>query len=283
MRFSKMHGAGNDYVYIDCFEEDIPADPAALARQVSRRHFGVGSDGLVLILPADSADAQMRMFNADGSEAEMCGNALRCVAWYLRDRKRCDQDQISVVTGRGVLTATVTHSTPCGGRVRVDMGQPLLDAASIPTSLPRAEGTLRVGSAEYEVTCVSMGNPHCVLFCPSIEEAPVETLGPQLEQHASFPARTNVEFAEVVSRTELKVRVWERGSGETLACGTGACAAVVAAVTRGLCERSVTVRLRGGTLEIAWPVDGPVEMTGPVTEVYRGDLRSVPEDDTDPS
>lgn len=273
MRFTKMHGAGNDYVYIDCFAEPVPRDFGQLARRVSDRHFGIGSDGLVLILPSDDADAEMRMFNADGSEAQMCGNALRCVAWFLRDRGLCSHDTPAIATGRGTLRAEVLERTATGGSVRIDMGEPILEPAAIPTKLnPATNAIIDIDGTAHQVTCISMGNPHCVLFVDSVEAAPLQTLGPKVETHPVFPERTNVPFAQAVDRKHLRLRVWERGTGETLACGTGACAAVVAAILNDLTDRHVTVSLPGGKLQIEWQEDGPVRMTGPVVEVFRGEL-----------
>ena len=266
-----MHGAGNDYIYINAFDESLPGNLPNLARRVSDRHCGIGGDGLVLILPSREADAEMRMFNTDGSEAEMCGNALRCVAWFLRNRGLCDSDELTIVTPRGLLTATVLENAARTGSVRIDMGQPILAAADIPTTLDPCVGSeITVGDSQHQVTCVSMGNPHCVLFCNSVDTAPVRELGPQLESHTAFPNKTNVGFAEISDRSNMRLRVWERGTGETLACGTGACAAVVAAVLNDLTDRSVTVSLPGGSLDIEWPEGGSVLMTGPVAEVFHG-------------
>lgn len=274
MRFTKMHGAGNDYVYVNCFEEKLPADIPALARQVSDRHFGIGSDGLILICPSEKAHARMRMFNADGSESEMCGNGVRCVAKYVYDHGISRQEELSIETGRGVLTLQVF---PEGGKVqlvRVNMGEPILNAADIPTTLPGnppLKAPLVIGDKTLEVTCISMGNPHCITFVDKVTDEWVHGVGPQVEVHPAFPRRVNAEFIQIVSRTEMIMRVWERGSGETLACGTGACASAVAAVLNGLTERTVLCHLPGGDLTLEWPENGPVYMTGPATEVFTGE------------
>lgn len=275
MRFVKMHGAGNDYVYIDCFQETIPGDVAELARRMSDRHTGVGGDGLVLIMPSEQAPARMRMFNADGSEAEMCGNALRCVAKYIAEQQLATEDEFPVETGAGVLTVQIVGR--CGNRVdqvRVNMGRPTLEAERIPTTLqgnPPQDVKMEVGDQTLVVTCVSMGNPHCVTFVDEITDAQVLGLGPQVEVHPAFPRRINVEFIKVLSSDEFDMRVWERGSGETMACGTGACAAAVAGAVTGRLNRRTTAHLRGGDLILEWTAGGDVLMTGPAAEVFRGD------------
>lgn len=274
MKFTKMHGAGNDYVYINCFEPVDLGDVPALAMRISDRHFGVGGDGLVLIGPSERADARMRMFNNDGSESEMCGNAIRCVAKFVCDRGLVRKDEITIETGRGVLTLQVSKRGGKVDRVRVNMAAPILTAADIPTTLPGdppVRVPLTVAGRTFDVTCVSMGNPHCVTFVDQPADDWVLNLGPQIERHPAFPRRINAEFIQVVSRSETIMRVWERGSGETLACGTGACASVVAGVLAGVTDRRVTVHLRGGDLEIEWSEAGPVFMTGPATEVFSGE------------
>ncbi len=274
MHFTKMHGAGNDYIYVNAFEETLPDDIPELARQISDRHFGVGGDGLVLIGPSEQADARMRMFNADGSEAEMCGNAIRCVGKYLYDRRIVQQTSVAIETGRGVLQLDLETE---GGRVthvRVDMGEPILKSAEIPTSLPGDPPVgvpLTVGDHTLNVTCVSMGNPHCVTFVDEPTDELVLGIGPQVERHEAFPRRINAEFVQIISRSEFRMRVWERGSGETLACGTGACASLVAAVLNGLTDRSVLCHLRGGDLRLEWTDENHVLMTGPATEVFSGE------------
>ena len=287
MRFTKMHGAGNDYVYVDCFAQPVPGDPAGLARRVADRHFGVGGDGLVLICPSDKADARMRMFNADGSEAEMCGNGIRCVAKYLYDHGLCRRERLTVETGAGVLSLDLVIEGDRVRRVRVDMGQPILRPAEIPTTLPGnplvdgnspGDGSpvvdvdLAVAGRTLKVTCVSMGNPHCIQFVDSVDEAPVLTTGPVIENHPAFPERTNVEFIEIVDRGHVRMRVWERGAGETLACGTGASATCVACALNDRTERAIEVELLGGTLAIEWAEDNHVFMTGPAEEVFSGEL-----------
>jgi diaminopimelate epimerase len=275
MRFTKMQGAGNDYVYVDCFREKLPADPAALSVQVADRHFGIGGDGLILICPSEKADAQMRMFNADGSESEMCGNGLRCVAKYVFDHGIATKDKIAIETGRGVLHVEIEKAAGKAQRVRVNMGEPILRSELIPTALPGdppIDASLVVDDEPWRVTCVSMGNPHCVTFVDEITDRQVLTVGPKIEKHSAFPRRTNVEFIRVNSRTDLTMRVWERGSGETLACGTGACAVCVAGVLTGRTDRRVVIHLLGGDLELDWSKqDNHVYMTGPAVEVFSGE------------
>src|SRR5713101_4613080 len=275
MRFTKMQGCGNDYVYVDCFREPMPHDPPGLARSVSDRHFGVGGDGLILICPSDKADARMRMFNADGSEAEMCGNGIRCVAKYLYDHGLVRKPTLAVETGRGILTLDLEIKDGCVRQVRVDMGEPILEAARMPTSLagdPPREVPLALGDHTLRVTCVSMGNPHCVTFVDTPSDALVLGIGPQIEHHPAFPRRTNAEFVRVNAPDDVTVRVWERGSGETLACGTGACAVAVAGVLTGRTQRRLLVHLPGGDLRLHWSeTDNHVYMTGPAVEVFSGE------------
>jgi diaminopimelate epimerase len=286
MRFTKMQGAGNDYVYVDCFAEPIPKEPEILARKISDRHFGVGSDGLILICPSTAADARMRMFNADGSESEMCGNGVRCVAKYVYDHGICRSEVLRIETGRGILTLQLKVAGGRAERVSVDMGEPILEAARIPTSLP-ATGTsapglpgsavvnaeLKVAGRTLCVTCVSMGNPHCVTFVDQVTDDWVLGVGPKIETDGHFPRRVNAEFVRVLSRSEVSMRVWERGAGETLACGTGACAVCVAGVLSGRTERTILAHLPGGDLELQWADDGHVHMTGPAVEVFHGEWR----------
>ena len=275
MRFTKMHGAGNDYIYVDCFRNPLPHDPAGLSRAISDRHFGVGSDGLILICPSDRADARMRMFNADGSEAEMCGNGIRCVAKFLYDHGLVRKPTLAIDTGRGVLALDLETEGGCVRQVRVDMGEPILAASRIPTTLPGdppLEAPLRVGEHTLKVTCVSMGNPHCVTFVAAVTDFLVLGVGPQIEAHAAFPRRTNAEFVRVNSPEDVTVRVWERGSGETLACGTGACAVAVAGALSGRTARRLTAHLPGGDLRLWWSEsDNHVYLTGPAVEVFSGD------------
>jgi diaminopimelate epimerase len=279
MRFTKMHGAGNDYVYVNCFEEALPQDPAHLARRISHRHFGVGGDGLILVRPSRVADAHMQIFNADGSEAEMCGNGVRCVAKLLYDHGLTDKESLRIETGAGVLRLDLEIAGQRVHRVKVDMGKPILRPEDIPTTLPgdpAIEGNPVVGAklvvdgTAIEVTCVSMGNPHCVTFVDRLSDQWVLGIGPALENDPHFPNRVNAEFVEVISPGEANVRVWERGSGETLACGTGAAAVCVAGVLGGRTRRKILARLPGGDLELDWAPDNHVYLTGPAVEVFSG-------------
>ena len=278
MRFTKMHGCGNDYVYLDCFRDAAPSDPAALAIEISDRHFGIGSDGLILIGPSTIADAKMRMFNADGSEAEMCGNGLRCVAKFVHDHDIAKKSALQVETGRGVLAVELEIESGKASRATIDMGEPILHGPAIPTTLQSSNPgnvvavPLEIDGEAFVVTCVSVGNPHCVIFVPEITDHLVLHVGPKIERHPAFPKRVNVEFIKVHSRTEATMRVWERGSGETWACGTGACAVAVAGVLAGHFDRHVKIHLRGGDLQLHWSEsDGHVYMTGPAVEVYSGE------------
>lgn len=274
MRFTKMHGIGNDYVYVNCFEETVE-DPAALAVKMSRQHYGVGSDGLIMICPSEVADFAMKMYNADGSESEMCGNGVRCIGKYVYDRGLTNKTTVSLMTGGGLKEL---HLNVEGGRVRsvrVDMGAPELRPELIPVNLPGEAvmgHRLQVGSTVYEIHCVSMGNPHCIIFVKDPDLIDVEQVGSMLENHPIFPKRANIEFVQVVDRQHLRMRVWERGSGETLACGTGACASLVAAVLTGRADRRVSMELLGGTLELEWAFDdGHVYQTGPAKFVFDGE------------
>ena len=278
MKFTKMHGAGNDYVYVNAFEERLPADIPALAQAVSDRHCGIGSDGLILIGPSEIGDARMRMFNADGSESEMCGNGIRCVAKYVYDHGLARKEELRIETGNGVLTLQVFPENGKVQQVRVNMGRPILESARIPTTLagdPPVLADLTVGDQTLQVTCVSMGNPHCITFVDELSDQWVHGIGPQIERHPAFPNRVNAEFIQIVSPTETIMRVWERGSGETLACGTGACAAAVAGVLTGKSERKILCHLPGGDLTLEWADTDEVFMTGPAVEVYDG-LRPAP-------
>lgn len=278
MKFTKMHGAGNDYVYVNCFEQVELGDVTELAKAISDRHFGVGGDGLVLICPSERADARMVMYNADGSEAEMCGNAVRCVAKFVYDHGIAAKEELTIETGRGVLALQCSVTDGKVDRVRVNMDEPILASSEIPTTLagdPPVQVPLEVGGRTLEVTCVSMGNPHAVTFVDEVNDDWVLNIGPQVEVHEAFPRKINAEFIQVVSRSEIIMRVWERGSGETLACGTGACASVVAGVLAGLLDRNVLVRLTGGDLEIEWAESGEVYMTGPAAEVFSGEWPTV--------
>lgn len=275
MKFTKMHGLGNDYIFVDALEERIPEEELpALAREISHRHFGVGADGLILILFSAEADFRMRVFNADGSEAEMCGNGIRCFAKYVYDRGLTRKTDIRVETLAGMISP---HLTVEGGEVtavRVDMGEPRLKRKDIPMAGPPEdrvlEEPLKVGREEFRVTCVSMGNPHCIIFVDEIWAVDLDRLGPLIERHPVFPERTNVEFVRVHDPGEITMRVWERGSGITLACGTGACASVVAGNLLGRVGREATVHLPGGDLLVEWASDNHVYMTGPAVTVCEG-------------
>lgn len=277
MRFTKMHGLGNDYVFINCFSERVPGDIPSFAREVSDRHFGVGSDGVILILPSSVADFMMRIFNSDGSEGEMCGNGIRCFAKYVFERGLTPKTEIRVETLAGIISCTLHLKGGKVDEVTVDMGFPRLRPDEIPVSTKEAGGldrvvdrTLVALDREFSITAVSMGNPHCVVFLDSPSEAILERYGPVLETHPFFPSRTNVEFASVVSPGEVEVLVWERGSGKTMACGTGACAVTVAGALKGLLDREAAVRLPGGLLRVRWEEDGRVYMRGPCEEVFDG-------------
>ena len=276
MRFTKMHGIGNDYVYVNCFDVPFPQDPAELARRMADRHFGIGGDGLILICESDNgADARMRMYNADGSESEMCGNGIRCVAKFVYDHGIKKSPTLRIQTGNGTLPIDVEVTAGKVERARVNMGQPILAADKIPTRLagnPPLDVPLQVDGQTLQVTCVSMGNPHCVTYVESATDSLVLGLGPRIENSPMFPKRVNVEFIEVISSREVRQRTWERGSGETLACGTGASAVCVAGVLTGRTERKIINHLRGGDLELEWrESDGCVYMTGPATEVFTGE------------
>ena len=275
MKFTKMHGCGNDYVYVNLFEEQL-SNPAEVSIKVSDRHFGIGSDGLITIGPSDKADFRMRIYNADGSEAEMCGNGIRCVAKYVYDHKLTDKTEITVETGAGVLTLILYPENGKVQQVRVDMGQPILTPAEIPVV---AEGDkvvnqpIEVGGKTWNMTCVSMGNPHAVVFVDDTANFELEKYGPLFENHERFPKRTNTEFVQVLSRTEANMRVWERGSAETWACGTGTCACVMACILNEKTEDKVLVHLRGGDLTIEYDrASNHVFMTGPATEVFSGEI-----------
>jgi diaminopimelate epimerase len=275
MRFVKMQGIGNDYVYVDCIRQPLPSDIASLATKISDRNFGVGGDGLILICPSDKADARMRMFNNDGSESEMCGNGVRCVAKFVYDHGIAKKTALAIETGRGVLNLELETAGGKCHQVRVDMGEPILIAENIPTTLlgtPPLEVPLVIDGVELKVTCVSMGNPHCITFVKEITNDMVLGIGPKVEKHSAFPRRTNVEFVRVDNPGEITMRVWERGSGETLACGTGACAVAVAGVLTGRTNRSIIAHLRGGDLRLDWSkTDNHVFMTGPAVEVFQGE------------
>jgi len=274
LRFTKMHGIGNDYVYVDCFATTV-ADPAALARRVSPRRTAIGSDGVILICPSDVADCRMEMYNADGSRGDMCGNGIRCVGKYVYDHGLVRKPELRIDTDAGIKLVQLHTHDGHATAATVDMGEPVLDGPHIPVA---AEGRvinapLQVGGQTYAVSCISMGNPHCVVFVEDVAALALSEIGPRFEHHAFFPKRVNTEFVRVISRAELRMRVWERGSGETAACGTGACAVVVAAVLNDKADRRATVHLNGGDLAIEWRVaDNHVFMTGPAEEVFTGEI-----------
>ena len=274
MRFTKMHGAGNDYIYLDAFTETVPSDVSALAVAMSDRHTGVGADGVIVIGPSNTAEARMRIWNADGTPAEMCGNGLRCVAKYLFDRQMTAGPEFSIETDAGLKTVWVEADDGIAHRVRVSLGTPILQSASIPTLLPGnppLNVPLNVGGRQVWVSSVSVGNPHAIVIVEDPCDDWVMKIGPQIERHAQFPNRTNVEFVKILSREEIALRVWERGSGETLACGTGACAAVVACELLNHTGRQVRCRLPGGMLDVDWDRDDyQVYLTGPAVEVFQG-------------
>lgn len=281
MKFTKMQGSGNDYIYLACFTETI-TNPAGLALKMSDRHFGVGGDGIVLMMSSTVADARMQMFNADGSEAEMCGNAIRCVGKYLFERQIVAKKELTIETKSGIKKLMLIVNGSKVESVRVDMGEPVLQSDLIPvTGVARRitnEPISTISSTgapghNYHYTAVSMGNPHCIIFVPELNDTQVLTDGPALEVHPLFPQKANVEFVKVLTGDFIQMRVWERGSGETLACGTGASAAVVAAILNGLTGRRVTVKLLGGDLLIEWDqATNHVFMTGPAAEVFEGEF-----------
>jgi diaminopimelate epimerase len=274
LRFTKMHGAGNDFVVLDGLRDALPP-LAPIAARLCDRHFGIGADQLLVVRPSQAADFRMEIWNADGSQVEMCANGIRCFYLYLREAGHTRAEALAVETLSGVVRPRWAGP----GRVTVDMGRPILSPAKIPTRLGSGDGPvldvpLEVAGRTLRVSSVSMGNPHCVVFVDDPETAPVEQLGPALERHEAFPNRVNVEFVAPVGRSALRQRTWERGAGETLACGSGACAAAVVSILRGVTERRVRVELRGGQLEIAWPADDAhVEMTGPAAHVFEGRIR----------
>lgn len=278
LTFSKMHGIGNDYIYINCFQETV-TDPEKLSIFMSNVRFGVGSDGLVLILPSEVADFRMRIFNADGSEAMMCGNATRCVGKYVYEHGMTDKTEVSLETNSGIkyLTLYVNEATNKVDAVKVDMGKAILKPAEIPVADDGDRFIAKpvvVDGVSYDMTCVSMGNPHAVVFLPEIDFLDLEKMGPSFEHHPLFPNRVNTEFIRVIDDHTLQMRVWERGSGETFACGTGACAAAVASVLNGYCKREqeILIHLRGGDLRIIYRNDESVTMIGPATFIFEGKM-----------
>ncbi len=276
MKFTKMHGIGNDYVYVNCFLETVE-HPSEAAKKISDRHFGIGSDGLILIRPSECADFKMDMYNADGSRGEMCGNGIRCVAKFVYDKGLTDRERISVETPSGIKTLDLTVTDGTVALVKVNMGAPQFAAEKIPVAADTDEVVgqpFRVGESEYAVTCVSMGNPHCVTFLQEdVRKLELEKIGPLFENHERFPKRINTEFVNVLDEETIRMRVWERGSGETLACGTGACAAAVAAMRTGRTKDEVTVKLAGGDLRIRWNRgENAVYMTGGAETVFEGEI-----------
>ena len=280
MKFTKMQGLGNDYFYLNCFKEKIDTPPE-VAKIVSNRHFGIGSDGLIMINPSKVADFEMEMYNADGSRGEMCGNGIRCVAKYVYDYGLTDKTHISVETLGGIKYLDLTVKDGKVALVRVDMGEPELDPEKIPIIMKGysdetdrvLNAQIKVDGKEYHMTGVSMGNPHDVVYIDNVQGLDIEKIGPKFENHERFPQRINTEFARVIDRKTVEMRVWERGSGETLACGTGACAVAVASILNGYTEREVEIRLLGGNLQIEWnEEDNHVYMTGPATVVFDGEI-----------
>ncbi len=274
MKFTKMHGIGNDYIYVNAIEEKVE-NPSELSKSLSKYHFGVGADGLVLIMESEVADFRMRMFNPDGTEAEMCGNASRCVAKYVYDKGLTNKTNFTIETGAGIKRVWLHLADGDVETVTIDMGEPVLKASLIPTILTDAEPVLMQkltnDNGEYFVNCVSMGNPHCVIFREGIALIDIKKEGAAIECHPAFPNKTNVEFAEVIDSNTIKMRVWERGTGETLACGTGACATLVAARLNGLCDSKVTLKLLGGDLQIEWnEADNHIYMTGAAVTIFEG-------------
>ncbi len=277
MKFTKMHGCGNDYVYINGFTEQIPQEQKAeIVRKISDRHFGIGSDGAIFINPAKEADFEMEMYNADGSRSEMCGNGMRCVGKYVYDYGLTDKTEFSVVSAGKVKYLTLTIEDGKAVQVRVDMGEPILNPQEIPVRAgnePVINEPIAVLDKEYKMTCVSMGNPHAVIFVDNTDSFPVNEIGPYFENHEKFPNRTNTEFVQIVDRNHIKMRVYERGTGETLACGTGCCASVVACVLNNLTDDNVYVQVLGGVVQVQWNrIENRIYMTGPATTVFDGEI-----------
>lgn len=275
MKFTKMQGLGNDFVLVDGLKEKLPENLGELSQKLCDRHFGIGADGLVVVLPSQIADVRMRIFNPDGSEPEMCGNVIRCFARYVYEHDIVSKQTITVETLAGIIVPELIFSADKAVTIRVDMGEPRLERSLIPMKGPPGQvvdEAIQVDGKTYKVTCVSMGNPHCITFVPNVNEVPICDIGPKLEAHPLFPRKTNVEFIHVISKDEVKMRVWERGAGETLACGTGACATAVACALNGLTNRAITVHLAGGDLFIEWAENNRVYMTGPGQYVFSGEI-----------
>ncbi len=277
MKFTKMQGCGNDYVYINGFTEQIPQEKKPdIVRKISDRHFGIGSDGAIFINPTDKADFEMEMYNADGSRSEMCGNGIRCVGKYVYDHSLTDKKEITVISAGKVKYLTLMVKDGVVKEVRVNMGAPILEAAEIPVlskKSPVVEEPITVLNKEYQMTCVSMGNPHAVVFMKDVEHLDINQIGPYFESHERFPNRTNTEFVEVVDSNHINMRVYERGTGETLACGTGCCASVVACILNHLTDTDVFVKVLGGVIEVEWnQEENQVYMTGPAETVFEGEI-----------
>ena len=275
MKFTKMHGLGNDYIYVNCFEEKIE-DPSALSIRLSDRHFGIGSDGLILISPAENADCRMTLYNADGSRAKMCGNGIRCVGKYVYDHGMIDREELTVMTDSGVKTLYLTTENGKVKTVRVDMGRPDFTAQHIPVVSDTDEvigADWEVAWQHWDVTCVSTGNPHCVVLVSDVDELNLEKIGPLFERDPRFPDRVNTEFVQICAPDRIRMRVWERGSGETMACGTGSCASVAAMIRKGLVSDHATVELRGGSLSVFWDREKDILwMDGPAETVFEGEI-----------
>lgn len=286
MKFTKMHGCGNDYIYVDGSKEKVrEKDKPELVRRLSDRHFGIGGDGVIFINPSEEADFEMEMYNMDGTRAEMCWNGIRCVAKFVYDKGLTDKTSISIVSCGKVKHLELSVEDGKVSAIKVNMGQPILKAEEIPVTIENNDGfmikddgavisaPIEVGGQNYKMTCVSMGNPHAVVFVDDVSSLELEKIGPLFENHACFPRRINTEFVKVLDRENIEMRVWERGTGETLACGTGACASVVASVLNGLTQEQVTVKLLGGNLQIRWDREEDlVYMTGPAATVFEGEI-----------
>lgn len=275
MKFTKMHGAGNDYVYVDCTKEELK-NPTEISKYVSDRHFGIGSDGLILIKPSDKADFFMEMYNADGSQGKMCGNGIRCVGKYVFDNGLTDKTTVKIDTLSGIKILKLIAEDGKVSKAIVNMGSPILTAKNIPVISDKEKviaENIEINGKMYQMTCVSMGNPHAIVYVDSTEDLKIEEIGPYFEKNIVFPEQVNTEFIQVIDRQNLKMRVWERGSGETLACGTGACASLVATVLNGLCDDTATLHLLGGDLKITWDRNSDnVFMEGPATTVFTGEI-----------
>ena len=276
MKFTKMHGAGNDYIFIDCFNEKVE-NPEELSRILSQRHFGIGADGIVLIKPSIVADCSMNIYNADGSEAEMCGNAIRCVAKYIYDnKKKSDRIKIDTLSGIKVVEIHSKDGKAVGGTV--NMGKPVFNGRQIPTRYGMSvvkDQIINIDNKDYKITCIGMGNPHCVVFCDDVDKLDLAKIGPLFEHHEMFPERINTEIVEIIDENNLKMRVWERGSGETLACGTGACAVAVASIINGYCLKNEEIKIlaKGGVLTVKWHENDSVYLSGEAITVFHGEIK----------